>query len=430
MNDKAKAAVKKMKTTVRKMNEGTLNFRIRHASDDRTSIIEAPLSSRSINRTRNVDIYARRGNRSDATEPTIQSIYQSLKNNNIIGIVRNSRRPVLFRIGRCRYLISIHKEGARYAINGEKCNVEIILKAIARTIMRAAYLDGEGEEAQEALDDYLNRCIDIPENVAYAMENRVPYHFFERTEDEIIQHLTRMNLMQIDTNKFAIEISSGVWGEIGTKELNSLVDAYLIGRKRSKRWSNLPPAKLYFQTMDVKPTLAQVKVMKEFLKQNRKPEGAEKRAMELFENMCRDYPEITKGQHNGVLAMFVRGKYADWMIVDNQSKRGIQDVSTYVLTTGNAGEGQVTPFSHPIVNKTDNIVKWAGPICIDNLSNGATKGDQFAARAFACKNDSMLLKLVSTVSRYIKHHEENQQDIRLDWDAMCELSSEAPDIKS
>lgn len=420
----------KVKWSVKKVTENTLNFRIRHASDDRNSILETPFVSRGFSRTRNVDIYARRGNRSDATEPTIQSIYQALKNNNVMGIVRNSRRPVLFRIGKCKYLISIHKDGARYAINGERCNVEIILKAVARTIMRSAYLNGTGVEAQEALDDYLTRCINIPENVAYAMENRVPYHFYERTDDEIIKHLTRMNLMQIDTDRFAIEISSGVWGEIQTKELNSLVDSYLIGRKRSKRWSNLPPAKLYFQTMGEMPSLAQVKIMKEFLKQNRKPEGAEKRAMELFENMCREYPDITKGQHNGVLAMFVRGKYADWMIVDNQSKRGIQDVSTYVLTTGTAGEAQTQPFSHPIINKTNRVAKWSGPICIDNLSSGATKGDQFAARAFACKNDAMLLKLVSTVSRYIQHHEKNQQDIRLDWDAVCKLSSKAPKIKS
>ena len=207
------------------MSEETLNFRIRHASDDRTSILETALSSRNIRRSRNVDIYARRGNRSDATEPTIQSIYQALKNNDIIGIVRRSPRPVLFRIGRCRYLISIHKDGARYAINGEKCNVEIILKALARTIMRAAYLDGEGVEAQEALDDYLNRCINIPENVAYAMENRVPYHFYEREGNEIHKRLTRLNLMQIDEDQFAIEVTSGLWGQIGVKELNSLVDS-------------------------------------------------------------------------------------------------------------------------------------------------------------------------------------------------------------
>jgi len=41
-----------------------------------------------------------------------------------------------------------------------------------------------------------------------------------------------------------------------------------------------------------------------------------------------------------------------------------------------------------------------------------------------------LKKLVSTVSRYIQDHAVNQQDIRLDWDAMCKLSEKAPKIKS
>ena len=68
----------KVKWSVKKVTENTLNFRIRHASDDRNSILETPFVSRGFSRTRNVDIYARRGNRSDATEPTIQSIYRRL----------------------------------------------------------------------------------------------------------------------------------------------------------------------------------------------------------------------------------------------------------------------------------------------------------------------------------------------------------------
>ena len=44
--------------------------------------------------------------------------------------------------------------------------------------------------------------------------------------------------------------------------------------------------------------------------------------------------------------------------------------------------------------------------------------DQFAARAFACMNDPMLIKLVSTVGRYIPNHTKGQTDVRLDWDAM------------
>ena len=56
---------------------------------------------------------------------------------------------------------------------------------------------------------------------------------------------------------------------------------------------------------------------------------------------------------------------------------------------------------------------------IDNLSSGAAVGDQFAARAMAAMNDTMLVKLVSTVSRYLGPEQtEGQTKVRLDWDAM------------
>lgn len=96
------------------------------------------------------------------------------------------------------------------------------------------------------------------------------------------------------------------------------------------------PAELWFRTVGTKGTPAQVKIMKEFLKQNRRSDLAEQRAMQLFNDMVTKYDVVTKGTYvrgnEKLLAMFVRGKYADWMIVDNKSKRGIQDVSTYVLT--------------------------------------------------------------------------------------------------
>ena len=106
------------------------------------------------------------------------------------------------------------------------------------------------------------------------------------------------------------------------------------------------------------------------------------------------------------------------MIVDNQSKRGIQDVSTYVLTKVGSSDSVIPTIKEPVIELEEGGYKWAGPICIDNLSSGASVGDQFAARAFACMNDPMLIKLVSTVGRYITGHEKDQEDIRLDWDAM------------
>jgi hypothetical protein len=411
---------------------GEIIFRIRHASDDRTAIIETKLVSRQIPRNRNIDIWAQRQRNNISKEPTIESIHSALKSTiGIVSIVRSDpKKSIMMRIGNCKYLINMRKVGNRYMANGEFANLDTIMKAISRTIMRSAYINGEGEEAQEALDDYFFRCIYVPENVSYAMENRVPYKFFERTTEGVKERNTRLSLMRIAEDNYALEISSGVWGEISTRDLNTFINSYLYN-KRTGKWYMVSPAELWFRTVGEKATPAQIKIMKEFLKQNRRSDLAEQRAMELFNDMVNKYDNVTKGTftRNGqeVLAMFVRGKFADWMIVDNQSKRGIQDVSTYVLTTQTT---QNVNLEIPnVINNTDKQPYWAGPICIDNLSSGASVGDQFAARAFACMNDTMLVKLVSTVSRYINGHEKEQTDIRLDWDAVCKLSSEAPELK-
>ena len=411
---------------------GEAVFRIRHASDDRNSILETKLTSSAFMRDRTIDIWAQRQRQNISKEPTIESIHNALKNTlRVNHLVRTSEKSSIFmRVGNCKYLINMRKVGNRYMANGEFANLDTIMKAISRTIMRSAYINGEGEEAQEALDDYFFRCIYVPENVSYAMENRVPYKFFERTNEGVKERNTRLSLMRIAEDNYALEISSGVWGEIKTRDLNTFINSYLYN-KRTGKWYMVSPAELWFRTVGEKATPAQVKIMKEFLKQNRRSDLAEQRAMELFNDMVKKYDVVTKGVYsrNGedVLAMFVRGKYADWMIVDNQSKRGIQDVSTYVLTTRNTEN--VNPVIPNVINNTDKEPYWAGPICIDNLSSGASVGDQFAARAFACMNDTMLVKLVSTVRRYIQEHQINQEDIRLDWDAVCKLSSKAPELK-
>ena len=413
---------------------GTVTFRIRHASDDRSSILQTTLSSNKFIRDRNVDIWAQRQRQNISKEPTIESIHNTLKGTlGITGLVRaDEKKSIFMRVGNCKYLINMRKVGNRYMANGDFANLDTIMKAISRTIMRSAYINGEGEEAQEALDDYFLRCIEVPENVSYAMENRVPYKFFEREGLEIKERNTRLSLMRIAQDNYALEISSGVWGEINSKNLNTFINSYLYN-KRSGKWYMVSPAELWFRTVGTKATPAQIKIMKEFLKQNRRSDLAEQRAMQLFNDMVNKYDNVTKGTfvRNGekVLAMFIRGKFADWMVVDNKSKRGIQDVSTYVLTTKRLGEGQAVTVLDNVINNTDEEPYWAGPICIDNLSSGASVGDQFAARAFACMNDTMLVKLVSTVRRYIQGHEANQEEIRLDWDAMCKLSSEAPELK-
>ena len=397
-------------------------FRIRHASDNRNAVLTTSLESRQLPRDQTIDIYAQRSNIATTKEPTIEAFTNAIKKRlKIVERCRNSpNKMILLRIGACGYMAVLRKDKVRYSLNGVYANLDILVKAIARTVFRSAYITGKGDEADEALDDYMQRCIDRPENISYAMENRAPYKFFSREGKQIKEHSCRLSVMQIGPKQYALELSSGVWGEMNVKDLNTFVNTYQNGHKKGK-WHMISPQELWLKTVGEKPTGGQTKVMKEYLKQNRAADQSEKRAMVLFNNMVKNNDTIKKGtfvttQGKEVLAMFVRGKMADWMIIDNQSKRGIQDVSTYVLTTSPNSTGVKAMVKEPTIG--NHNYHWAGPICIDNLSSGATVGDQFVARAMACMNDPMLCKLVSTVSRYIPNHKEGQMEWRLKWDAL------------
>ena len=42
-----------------------------------------------------------------------------------------------------------------------------------------------------------------------------------------------------------------------------------------------------------------------------------------------------------------------------------------------------------------------GPICIDNIHDNSSVGDQYAARALALLNDDVTVELVYTIARYL-----------------------------
>ena len=152
--------------------------------------------------------------------------------------------------------------------------------------------------------------------------------------------------------------------------------------------------------------------MVEFLKQNRKEDIVERRAMQLVADLANDYANIKVGTYGDKKCMYIRGKIADWMVVDSGSKQGIQDVATYVLIENEDMSSTST------INSKNRYAFWNGPICIDNQQSGASVGDQFAARAFAYMNDTLTLQMVSTMSSYLNDMKEGQTKCRLDWDAL------------
>ena len=124
-----------------------------------------------------------------------------------------------------------------------------------------------------------------------------------------------------------------------------------------------------------------------FLKQNRKKDIIEKRAKELVSSLLQEHPTRMKGQFDtdgDIRIMYVRGNGYDWKLQANGST-GTQQVSTFVWQPSSGEE----------------TADWKGSICIDNMVDGSSLGDQFAARALALLNDTFTITIVNTIKRYI-----------------------------
>ena len=364
-----------------------------------------------------------------------------LKRNN--SYVNRLRIPLgefntIINIGGC--LVALSREGNRLAINGKKESLNTIASALSRLIFKSIF-----EKDATKLMRSLYASLSLPEDVKYCLENRVPYHFFE----DFNKIQVRLNCQQISEKEIAIEISDGVWGTMTSRELESFCSFYLHNHRRSKKWSFISPQVLYERTIGEKPKYSDVKVMKEFLKQNRQQDIVEKRARVLVREIQERYPDRIKVVWKGdePQTMYVRGKGYDWKIDDNEFKSEIQAVSTYVWNpsqseydfvdkmkrwhkkykdVAESNKNIMLNAGYPVDKDIDrrdyskdqidlstlnklaslpkkptNEARWKGPICIDNMAKGSSVGDQFVARALALLNDTMTVALVSTIKTYL-----------------------------
>ena len=306
------------------------------------------------------------------------------------------------------FTILIEKTKTRYKVMGKMVNKTVMMRAMAKVLFRAA----QGGNVSE-LFNTLMANLNVPDNVAYALENRVPYNFFKKDTPNgyPLKVSVSLNVQMISEKKCALEISDGRWAEISVANLNSMINFYRHGNRKSS-WKNLSPAKLWHKLYGTMPTELEEKVMIAFLEQNRTKDLVEKRARELMDSLSEQYPDriaIKKIEDN--TWMFVRGKIADWGLVDNKMKEGLQMVSTYVFGG----------HEDDINLKLEGIGAFRGSICIDNLSSDSNVGDQFATRAIALMNDVITIERVNTIKRYLPEaggYEIGQTKYRIDWDEL------------
>ncbi len=276
----------------------------------------------------------------------------------------------------------------RYFINGTNINKTDLLTAMAKIIMRST-LTRSGQQ----LINYSNRVIDFPHNVLYALENRTPYYFME----DFLKTEVVINTKLISDKECVLEISESIWGTLSLKELNGFIEYFKFGRRRHKKWIDITLENLWKSLMGEEPTRTELEKMRQWLLQHRTQDLIEDRATKLLFDIDAENPNIRFVQFMNPKnkALFVRGKYCDWVIVHTGDgmKRGRQDVTTYQIQK----EGTSVTSSRRI---------WKGhclssSICIDNVSSGSSIGDQLTARALALVNEEVAAHHLYTIKPFI-----------------------------
>ena len=284
--------------------------------------------------------------------------------------------------------IALSRTNNRYKINGKAESMETIANAFARVAFKSCFTDDNSQ-----LMTTLFSSLELSEDIKYVLENRVPYHYFRDFEKQDV----RLNVAQIGDKEFAIEIGDGVWGNISMKDLQSFCNYYIHGKKNSK-FRRMGLKRLYEALVGREPLDSDIKVMREFLAQNRTEDLIENRAKELLRDITQQYPEritLIEDDNNEPEVMYIAGNEYDWKLSNSKYKSDIQMVSTFVRQ------------KREVPNDEDEIGGeewyWSGPICIDNMARGSSLGDQFATRAFALLNDNMTVARVNTIQGYLKY---------------------------
>jgi len=298
--------------------------------------------------------------------------------------------------------ISLEKTNGRININGHYTTLDTVCGALAKLAIMSI-----NESNIMKLFSALNEYLDTPENIHYVLENKVPYHFYER-DGRYGKIEVRLNINQIGLDTYALELSDGIWGEISKDDLNTFCNTYRHGHSRGS-WKNLTPSNLYERLIGRTPSEAELKLMREFLGQNRTGDIVEKRAQQLLKETLEKYKKRIVAVYDDegeIIHIFVRGKLYDWKIADKRSSSELQKVSVQIWQPAKvrAYDGQNNPIINPETDAQYLLLSapnWRGPICIDNLATGSSLGDQFVARILCTMNDEMLLTLVHTIKNYI-----------------------------
>lgn len=285
--------------------------------------------------------------------------------------------------------------GTYYSINGKRQSREAAHTIMAKTLLKMCF-----STSASAMYEYLSMLMEVPARVVHALENRTVYKFY--VDGRRIE--VRLNTKRISEKECALEISDSLWLPISNKDLDSFIKYHREDNQRNKKWNIAPINLIRILNPNAYSNMTESteKVMNAFLMQNRTQKLVEERAQKLLSEMTEKFPtklftykEPVEFQEKMATAMLVSGNLADYFIVPNRSQNigGHQSVSVYVV------HGPNTSLDRWDETKgfTRHDYATRGPVCIDNIHNNSSIGDQIMSRALALMNDEAAVNAIHTL---------------------------------
>jgi len=278
---------------------------------------------------------------------------------------------------------------ASYKLNSKSLSREIVHTVLAKMLLKMCFAT-----SSSAMREYLNMLLHVPPRVVHALENRTVYKFY--VDGRRIE--VRLNTKRISEKECALEISDSLWLPISNKDLDSFIKYHREDNQRNKKWNVAPINLIRMLDENTYSKMAEStqNVMNAFLMQNRTQKLVEKRAQKLLSEMTEKFPtrlftykERVDYQEKMATAMLVSGELADYFIVPNRSQNhGHQNVSVFVVHGPNTTHGD---------GFTRKDYATRGPVCIDNIHNNSSIGDQIMSRALALMNDKAAVNAIHTL---------------------------------
>ena len=301
----------------------------------------------------------------------------------------NFRSMITFRYPDGDSCIMLRKRGTSYSLDNIAMQKKDAVKALTKILLRSVYT-----RSAETLDEYIERVCDTPHNVLHCLENRSPYHFWDDGNRVDVLINTKM----VGYQECALEISENTWAGIKAKDLNQFLNFYRENKSRGKKWPKVTPEEMWKLLFHEEPSSGQSKLMRAWLLQNRTSKMVEDRATGLLRSLDAEYPNLhyikwPDSEHD---ALYVQGKVRDWIITGKggmKSTSGHQKVDSYCVT----GYKEIATSTGAV-----DDVHVSSRICIDNLHNNSSVGDQISARALLLLNDEGAGPLVHTIRHHVQ----------------------------